>query len=174
MGAVKTGSKIETGLFGYNNGQRSIFMDAETGKTVLGKRGAGQITINPDSNQAQIYSGNYNYSPGTSAGAGMLIDLTSPYIRFGSGHFEVNSAGNITAKGGGTVAGWKISDDALTSQNNQVYLRSQNYTTSNPYAIYSNGTFTVTPGGYMTSTSGKIAKWSIDSNALTNGNVGMG
>ena len=171
MGDVKTANSTDTGIMGYDHGVRSIFMDAETGKTVLGKQGAGQITIDPRNNTARIYSGNYNYSPGTTAGAGMEIDLTDPHIRFGSGHFEVDNSGNITAKGGGTIAGWKISDTRLTSPNNNVYLSSN---ANDNYAIYSNGTFTVSPNGFMTSTSGKIAKWSIDSDALTDGNVGMG
>lgn len=182
IGDVKTGSTTDTGLFGYDEGQRSIFLDAKTGNAQFGKAGDARINIGADkvgiAPRGSIYSSAYyNYTngiPSSTAGAGMLIDLISPEIRFGSGRFSVDSNGNMTAKGGGTIAGWKISDDALTSDNNQVYLRSKNYTTSNPYAIYSNGTFTVTPSGYMTSTSGKIAKWSIDANALTDGNVGMG
>lgn len=167
MGEVKTGNKSQTGLFGYNNGVRSIFMDAQTGKTILGKQGAGQITIDPGQDTARIYSGNYS----TTAGTGMEIDLTDPHIKFGSGHFSVDSSGNLTAVGGGKIANWSIGNTRLTSQSGNVYLDSGSNAS---YAIYSNGTFTVTPGGYMTSTSGKIAKWNINANALTDGNVGMG
>lgn len=173
MGNVKTKTSDDIGLFGYDRGNRSIFMDAKTGKTVLGKAGAGQITIDPSQNTARIYSGNYNYSPGTTAGKGMEIDLTDPHIRFGSGHFSVDNAGNITAKGGGTIAGWKIGNDALTSQNNNVYFRSQNYgnENNNKYAIYSNGTFSVTPDGLLHSSEGDIAGWTIKPTTLSKGGV---
>lgn len=173
MGDVKTTNSTDTGIMGYDHGVRSIFMDAKTGKTVLGKQGAGQITIDPRNNTARIYSGNYNYSPGTTAGAGMEIDLTDPHVKFGSGHFEVNNLGNIKAEGGGTIAGWKIGYDDLTSDNNQVYLRSRNYGTSNnnKYAIYSNGTFSVTPDGFLHSVRGDIAGWIIEDTTLSKGGV---
>lgn len=173
IGNVKTKTSNDIGLFGYDRGNRSIFMDAKTGKTVLGKAGAGQITIDPSQDTARIYSGNYNYSPGTTAGKGMEIDLTDPHIRFGSGHFSVDNAGNITAKGGGTIAGWKIGNDALTSQNNNVYFRSQNYgnENNNKYAIYSNGTFSVTPDGLLHSSEGDIAGWTIKPTTLSKGGV---
>lgn len=179
MGDVKTDSATDTGLFGYDQGVRSIFLDAKTGNAYFGKAGQARINIGADdvgiAPRGSIYSsGYYNYtngSPSSTAGAGMLIDLISPEIRFGSGHFSVDSSGNLTAKGGGTIAGWKISDTRLTSPNNNVYLSSN---ANDTYSIYANNTFSVTPGGYMTSTSGKIAKWNIDANNLTDGNVGMG
>ena len=173
MGEVKTSNSDDIGLFGYDRGNRSIFMDAKTGKTVLGKTGDGQITIDPRQNSARIYSGNYNYSPGTTAGKGMEIDLTDPHIRFGSGHFSVDNTGNMVAKGGGTIAGWKIGNDALTSQNNNVYFRSQNYgnENNNKYAIYSNGTFSVTPDGLLHSSEGDIAGWTIKPTTLSKGGV---
>jgi hypothetical protein len=58
---------------------------------------------------AKIQSGNYS----TSAKTGMLIDLTTPEIRFGSGNFSVDASGSLIAKGGGTIAGWNISDYQL-------------------------------------------------------------
>ena len=174
----KIGSDGDTGIMGYHQGERSIFLDAKTGNATFGKQGAGQIKITATSGQGTIQSGDYN----TTDKKGMKIKFSStgtgteagPYIKFGSGNFSVDKDGNIVAKGGGTIANWKIGNDALTSQDNRVYLRSSNYTTAYPYAIYSSGTFTVTPAGYLTSTSGKIAKWSIDANALTDGNVGLG
>ena len=195
MGQVKTGEKSQTGLFGYNNGQRSIFLDAQTGKAEFGKNNSAKIILDPSQQMsgkdtAFIYSNNFdkpkyknnngalknnngyiNYEKESDKG-GMMIDLTSPQIAFANGKFNVSSTGGLHSQAG-DIAGWKISADALTSQDNNVYLRSQNYT-NYPYAIYSNGTFTVTPGGYMTSTSGKIAKWSINANRLTDGKVGMG
>ena len=44
----------------------------------------------------------------------MKIDLKAPSITFGSKNFSVNQNGELTAKGNGSIAGWKISDTALT------------------------------------------------------------
>ena len=94
MGSVKESGRdnAEEGLFGYHNGQRTIFLDANTGKAEFGKAGAGQIILDPTNNTAKIQSG--NYVPGTS---GMLIDFTTPEIKFGSGKFSVNNNGVLNA-----------------------------------------------------------------------------
>lgn len=124
MGKVQEANQnnIEIGLFGYNKGQRNIFLDAETGKAVFGVNNGGQIILNPSEGKAEIKSGNYNDS-GEQKG-GMLIDLTTPKINFGTGNFSVNSSGYLTAKGGGSIAGWKIGNTALTSDNNKVSFNS--------------------------------------------------
>lgn len=94
IGSVKeSGSKeIETGLFGYNHGQRTIKLDAEDGSAEFGKQGSGQIIINPESNSAILKSGNYSEAEGT----GMQIDLSEPSIKYGSGNFTVDSTGHVT------------------------------------------------------------------------------
>lgn len=138
MGTVRhykdDGSAVdETGLFGYNKGARSIFLDSNTGNATFGiqgeRAGAGQINITPS--QGTITGGNYKYDEGVDKknnpiGTGMKIDLgkvtyennkkivTGPSIVFGSGRFTVNSKGHLTAKGGGHIAGWEIGDTALT------------------------------------------------------------
>lgn len=116
MGKVKEANQsgADIGLIGYAKGVRSIFLDAQTGKAVFGANGKGQITIDPTNNTARIYSGNFVYRP-NGTGTGMEIDLTTPQIRFGSGNFEVNKEGYITAKGGGSIAGWQITDTELYS-----------------------------------------------------------
>lgn len=116
MGKVKETNKSQAdiGLIGYARGVRSIFLDAQTGKAVFGANGKGQITIDPTNNTARIYSGNFVYRP-NGTGTGMEIDLTTPQIRFGSGNFEVNKEGYITAKGGGSIAGWQITNTELYS-----------------------------------------------------------
>jgi hypothetical protein len=116
MGKVKETNKstVDIGLIGYAQGVRSIFLDAQTGKALFGANGKGQVVIDPSSNKAELYSGNYNYkNDGT--GTGMKIDLTTPYIKFGSGNFEVNEKGHLTAKGGGSIASWQITDTELYS-----------------------------------------------------------
>ncbi len=111
MGEVKEAgkSKTDVGLMGYVQGQRSLFLNAEDGSAIFGKAGAGQIVIDPTNNQAQIYSGNYS----TSKKTGLMIDLTTPEIRFGSGNFEVDANGNITATSG-TIGGFTVSGNNLS------------------------------------------------------------
>lgn len=131
MGKVKetNQSGADIGLIGYAKGVRSIFLDAQTGKAVFGANGKGQITIDPTQNTARIYSGNFVYKSDGS-GTGMEIDLTTPQIRFGSGNFEVSKEGFLTAKGGGSIAGWQITDTELYSPapyaNRRITLDSKN------------------------------------------------
>lgn len=120
--------KPETGLFGYNKGTQTIFLDAQSGKSEFGSNGKGQIIIDPSNQKAQIYSGDYYLRNNINqeilydeegnpieANKGMLIDLSTPEIKFGTGNFHVTSDGHITAKGGGTIAGWKINNHAIFS-----------------------------------------------------------
>lgn len=212
IGDVKSGENNQQGLFGYHEGQRSIFLDANTGKAQFGKQGAGKIILNPNEkingkDTALIYSGNYpindfkntnkgNYNVKTTGelqsnrnkdNKGLMIDLSTPQIGFGSGNFTVNSKGQLVARGGGQIAGWTISDDALykhdevnktktgmRSNGDPAFyagFNSQNSTDSTSTNAYN---FFVNHNGYLYSKSGQIAKWSIDENTLTDGNVGMG
>ena len=113
MGELKDPAANEslTGLFGFSAGQRSIFLDAETGKSEFGLAGKGRIIIDPSSGHAQIYGGNYVDDP--KKGSGLLIDLTEPFIKFGNQNFSVNKDGHLVAKGGGSIAGWNIDNDSL-------------------------------------------------------------
>lgn len=137
MGEVKEAGKksSQVGLFGYANGDRTFFLDSKSGGALLGKNNAGRIIINPSSNKAILVSNNYwsddNFNDsgfpkdvnkksnggkdkdGKSIGAGMLIDLSTPQIKFGSGNFSVTKEGYLHAVGGGDIAGWQITDDEL-------------------------------------------------------------
>jgi len=57
----------------------------------------------------------------------------NPYIKFGSGNFEVTSEGHIHAIGGGDIAGWQISDNALSKGG--VKISSDNKNDINPEEI---------------------------------------
>ena len=127
----KTGKKFvsekeDVGLFGFHEGSRSIFLDARTGKAVFGEKGKAQIVLDPSQTKngkpvAQIKSGDYNYNPGVTigaeAGAGMMIDLSTPQIKYGTGNFEVNNRGHLIVKGGGSIANWEIGNYKLSSNN---------------------------------------------------------
>ena len=225
IGDVKASPKNQQGLFGYHNGERTIFFDAQTGKAQFGKQGAGKIIFNPNEkinnkDTALIYSGNYpiddfkntdkgNYNVKTTGelqnnrnknNKGLMIDLSTPQIGFGSGNFTVNSKGQLVARGGGQIAGWTINDTKLY-KDNKVGMASSNETVptdinlkidnDDTTAFWAGGTlntsganngklksanFYVTHGGYLYSKRGRIAKWNIDENILqhTDGKVGMG
>ena len=160
----QSGLTAQTGLFGYVKGQQSIFMNAQNGSAIFGVPGnGGQIIIDPSTqtSSALLYSSSFwknydsktglptSYSSNNYNNQGLLIDLTTPQIKYGNGNFVVNSNGHITAKGGGSIAGWEISDTTLTGGN----------TTLN-----SNGT--ITCSNLIARTSGNIGGWSIGADAL--------
>lgn len=194
MGDVKDNSGNEDiGLMGYHQGQRSIFLDAQTGNATFGKQGASQIKIDASSGEGTIQSGDYNYKTTDHTGTGMKIKFSStgtgseqgPYIRYGSNRFSVDANGNLHAAGGGDIAGWTIDDNSLYKHDgtNKTGMRSsgdpafyagtnaQSNNTPSSTAAYN---FFVNHNGYLYSKTGQIAKWSINSNALTDGNVGIG
>lgn len=126
MGKSVNGEETRNGLFGYYHGQQSIFLNAETGGATFGIAGAGQIIIEPNSEgevdengnlkyRATLRSGNFIPKDETHEGSGMEIDLATPSIRFGSGNFYVTEDGAMNANGKGTIAGWSIEEDRLTS-----------------------------------------------------------
>ena len=83
----------EVGLLAYGHGTRTVFVDANTGLAKFGSANKGQIVIDPTQETALIYGGNYSVMAGT----GMLIDLTTPSIKFGSGNFEIGPDGKLKA-----------------------------------------------------------------------------
>ena len=168
---VKERANGQIGLFGYNYGIQTMFLNSRNGSASFGETGAGQIILDPSDKKAIIKSGNYNnsnsneifvrvyqnvdyssnsnpselayweyvlnndssayiyvettdtrpiankaYYKKTDIKGGMLIDLTTPEIKFGTGNFSVTKEGHITAKGGGTIAGWEIDDNNLYSK----------------------------------------------------------
>lgn len=107
MGEVKTPDKntSDIGLMGYNDGDRTFFLNSENGAALFGKKGNGQIALDPSAEKALLYSDNFwqnydentglpsSYSSYNEAGQGLLIDLTKPEIRFGNGNFKVDDDG---------------------------------------------------------------------------------
>ena len=60
-------------------------------------------------------AGNAKKKDGKIVGEGLLIDLTTPEIFFGTGNFYVTKDGYIHASAGGDLAGWKIGTEEITS-----------------------------------------------------------
>lgn len=193
MGEVKEAgkSKAETGLFGYSFGQRSIFLNAEDGSATFGTAGdedGGQIIIKPG--QDPVIESN-NFVTGTN-GKGLQINFSSaPSITFGSGNFEVDANGNLTAKNAdidgtitateGFIGDWSITNGYLSGNN--IILNCNANRRSNAIEIGSN--FSVTTGGSLTAVNvdltgdiyadylecddGKIGGWTITETGISSG-----
>ena len=180
------------GLFGYNKGIQSMFLNAKDGSAIFGEPQSSQITLDPNGitdgdneKKALLFSGSFyneysndgkpssykksnersvrNLSNWTGErivetalasatvtkedkengittvaqkqaeilrpfAKGMLIDLTTPEIRFANGNFQVDKDGNLTARGSGSIGGWEIGDNYLRGGN-----KTEGYTT-----LYSN------------------------------------
>lgn len=108
MGRSKSSdSSIEKiGLLGYDKGEQSLFLDAETGSAILGKAQGGQIIIDPENEKGSLYSHNYwkkynekglpvSYQDSNLNREGMMIDLTNAKIQYGNGKLNINSDGKV-------------------------------------------------------------------------------
>lgn len=112
MGSVQDNANgvMKTGLLGYDAGQQSLFLDAESGGAIFGKDLNGQITIDPQSNKSYLFSHNYwqnyndkgfpsSYEDSNMTGNGLLIDLATPQIKYGDGtKFGIDAQGNLTCR----------------------------------------------------------------------------
>lgn len=114
IGSVKErgAREEEHGLFGYGSGQRTLTLNSVDGSAVFGKKGGGQIIINPASGEALLTSGNYSEKDKT----GMEINLSEPSIKFGSGKFSVDKDGNVVAESFATKAYVKEEIDGVNKE----------------------------------------------------------
>lgn len=163
LGEVKESSYAdkEVGIFGYNHGQRSIFLDAETGSAAFGIASQGQIIIDPTDGRATIRSGNYR-----DGSSGMEIDLTAPSIKYGNGNFYVDRNGELNASVGtlGASNAAKIHISGNTA-NSFIYSGNKTGLTASSSGFYlgtdgfsmgqggSGQGLTIKPSGEMTATS---------------------
>ena len=194
MGQVREAGKIniETGLFGYKGGERTLFLNAEDGSAIFGKGGKGQITIDPNNNKALLYSHDFwknygtdgkpsDYNTANQNNKGMLIDLSTPEIKFGNGSFYLHDDGNlytskITATGG-TIGGWKLESGA-TNSDYRLYQGNVGMApfSGKYYAFWAGNSnssiapFRVGHDGKMIASSGTIGGWTIGSGTLTSNN----
>lgn len=173
LGVEQNSNREQTGLFGYAAGARSIFLDANTGNATFGLANeGGQIKIDVASGDAIIKSSDYPIDKDENP-AGMEIKFSgNPHIKFGSGNFEVNPEGHIHAVGGGDIAGWQISDDALSK--GYVTISSDNSNPKNKAIKVTDGSkniFSVDYRGHLHSQQGNIAGWTIEPDRLYKGNV---
>lgn len=138
-------SQDEVGLYAYSNGENTVTLNAQNGSAIFGKAGQGQIIIDPTEG-ANIRGGDFNYKPGQEdsqgnpLGSGMEINLSSidianpqgPYIRYGSGYFEIDKNGHLKATSAnisgtivanlGKIGGWIIGETKLYTEDNKLTL----------------------------------------------------
>lgn len=152
IGQVKEANQknTDTGLIAYHRGVRSMYLSAYDGYALFGKTGSGQIALDPSHDKALLYSHDFwtkyysdttnskrnglpitdyvydlkSYTYSNQSNNGMLIDLTTPRIIFGSGNFRVEPEGFLYAKGGGTIGGWDILDHSLSANYEHVGISS--------------------------------------------------
>ena len=113
----------------------------------------------------------------------MLIDLTEPKIAFGNGNFKVSKEGHLTAKGGGSIAGWNLDDNSLYTKTKDdtsnirlssadgAFTRTINGTNRENLHLAFGTKFAVDKDGNVYAGGGNIAGWKINSNSLTAGNI---
>ena len=211
MGSMQVGNTENTGLLGFDHGERTILLDSDTGKAEFGKNNAGKIAIDPSlkvgkdtsltrstrnnfKDAGLLYSGNYTLPTSTvengisyltldvskhKPGNGMVIDLSTPQIGFGSGNFYVTDEGNLHSETG-EIGGWQITANTLQSTNDTggVYLNSDNSKLSNKaIQVHDNSKdrdiFSVDYEGNLHSQAGDIGGWDITTAWLHKGRVGM-
>lgn len=165
MGAEQdSNSKIKTGLFGYSSGERSIFLDAETGNATFGTSGEAQIKITA-TGDSTIQSGDYPYkkTTDTSLKKGKIYykwdDKNEKYVEVKNPNLNELKNGNYYEKGGGM----KIKFSSTGSDTEQ-----------GPYIKFGSGYFSVSSDGSIHAKGkGDIAGWIIDNNKIYKGTTGM-
>lgn len=193
MGSVKEAgkNKKEIGLFGYNFGERTIFLNAKDGSAIFGKQGPGQIILDPKAKKAMLYSSGYwkeyneegkplNYNDSNINNSGMLIDLTTPAIRWGNGNFAIDADGHMIVKGGGSFAGFNIDDDSIftnskdSSENVRLsssdFSRIINGSQRDNLRLALGNKFAVSADGRLYASAGDIGGWTINGTELLSNN----
>ena len=146
MGDVKDNSGNEDiGLMGYHQGQRSIFLDAQTGKAEFGKQNAAKIVLDPSQkingkDTAFIYSNNFLIDDVEESGV-----IRQGYISRQGNLMEGSSYYNYQKESGN---GGMMID--LTS----------------PQIAFANGKFNISSTGGLHSQAGDIAGWKITDTQL--------
>jgi len=124
----------QVGLFGYNQGKMSLFLNARKGSAIFGEAGVGgQIIIDPESGSGMIYSGNFwtnydsntllpaSYDSSNQSGKGMLIDFTKGVLRSGK-------------------------HDALQSEENGFFLNEKGLSIGSQFYVDKDGTMRIGHG----------------------------
>lgn len=136
--------EVKAGLYGYYQGALTIELDAAKGSAVFGKKGDGQIIMDPNGD-SKIAGWVINTSSLTKGNVGISSDNSSnTNIAFWAGNSNRNSApfrvdfqGNLICQKG-TIGGWTISSDSISA--GSIYLDpSGNIRCGTNWSLNSNG-----------------------------------
>ena len=154
-------SENKQGLMAYNNGARTVFIDAETGSAYFGVSGNGQIVI--DGQSGTVSGGNGKLASNDFTESGMIIDFSNGSIH--ATNFKIVN-GNAVFQGEisattGDIAGFLIRDNRIFKQNenNIVGLSSGNtyaFWAGNGNEYGENASFRVTHDGQLYATKAAI------------------
>ena len=189
MGVKGAGnSTSDIGLFGYNKGEQSIFLDAHSGKAIFGKAGEGQIKMVPNDTSSiagwQINASSLTKKIGTASvglysstggsNGNMAFEAKNNdkrcYITYDGGLYANNAYidGEIYSKKG-KIGGWYINSSELYS--GDFCIDSDGYISYNKDSVSDNSTgFYLGYDGINVGNSSSYLKFS--SNRLTvRGNI---
>lgn len=174
MGTVKdyTNDGLEhTGIFGYNWGTRTMFLDAENGSARFGAPKAAQIVIDPGKyedptdpmkgltdNHARLYSGNFyrNYNSKT--------DLPTEYDKSNESWYDKVNNSEFN----------QYSKEEKEKHAQQKYGQGMMIDLTEPSIQWGNRNFVVNADGHITARGGgDIAGWKIDNFKIYKDKTGM-
>lgn len=143
MGSVKeSGSKeIETGLFGYHAGQRTIKLDSKTGSAEFGTEDSGKIVIAPNegvAGHAYLRSGDYELSYAHVAAGTLFNNLDLYFQKDGNIYTELKRDKDYIA--GQTVVGSNIYKASTSGSGMEIDL-------TDPHIRFGSGKFRVDSDG---------------------------
>jgi hypothetical protein len=157
--------------------------------TATGTISATSLSANATITTPIITGGTYQTSStvGNGSTAGIKIDTSGIYgytASSATANFSVSNTGVLTANAG-NIGNWVINSGKLASSYGasptiefdpstpQIVVRGQapyagyNITIAPPVGITAGSTFSVTPSGILTSTSGSIGGWSVGSSSIS-------
>ena len=157
--------QTQIGLFGYNDGLQSLFLNAVDGSATFGLPGSGQIKIIPGTS-AIIESGNFNDT-----------DIPS--------YYEVYKITGDPSQHDPTLYEYNaVTEEYIETTDTEVIPSKQYYQKtkksgmridfSNPEIRFGSGDFIVSNKGEITSTAGYIGNWKIGKNTLESGSGNTG
>lgn len=184
IGHKKESDKSKIGLFGFNKGVESIFLNSQNGSATFGVSGEGQITIVPGGTSSiagwQINQNSLSKEDeqiGTvklvsDPSATVKIDNINRHVAFQAS--KDNNQAIITYDGWfksnhGNIGGWTISSNKLSSKNIEINADGSIKHTGNDWSINSDGSAIFK--NITAEVGGSIGGWKINGTKLEGGNT---
>lgn len=158
----------KNGLFGYHKGERTIFLDSQTGKAEFGKSGAARVILNPtlrmvvEKTREEIDEQG-NITPATTAQKDCAFIYSDNFrtLPQDDDQKDTNKKSYITNSG-------KLQNENGSYINYQKVEKEGGMMLdlTSPQIAFANGKFSVDKDGRLHSVFGDIAGWIIDDNKL--------